>query len=104
MEFRTKLKDWWIELQPQWRIVNVHDFSSLRRDPEANVSNPLDELVTLLGHGGPHGLVLIFIGLAWWLRTTSKAELGSDVLLMQFIEDFNWVLETIISTQDSDTK
>ena len=79
-EYGDRWNAWWWSMQPSWR------------DPESPFDLPSETTAASWSHllcGGPNGLLLVILALAWWLknRTESISSLIEEAAL-----DVTWVL------------
>ena len=87
-EYGDRWNAWWWSMQPSWR------------DPESPFELPSEATAGSWSHllcGGPNGVLLVILALAWWMRSTTATnsspieEAGIDVtwVLGQLCLTFN---------------
>ncbi|TBU21632.1 hypothetical protein BD311DRAFT_677921 [Dichomitus squalens] len=88
-QYAVGWKRWWTSLQPSSRLENSNAWPPARREPAR------DEDWAAIRRGGPNGMFLAVVSLAWWLWAAIDAGeevVGSDV--EQAMDDVLWVCET----------
>jgi hypothetical protein len=79
---------WWISLQPSWREGET-----------VCKAIPTDVDWSQLMEGGPLGIALIVMTLAWWLAAEGdNAKAFANSRLAAAIADITWVLEQLVLT------
>lgn len=85
-------KSWWRELQPAWRdIVDwppARDCALEGMDWEC------------LRQGGPNGLYLVIVSLAWWFCAVLDKEPQQKKEVTEAMKDVGWVLNNLIKCAD----
>jgi hypothetical protein len=79
-EFGDRWNSWWWGMQPSWR------------DPESPFDLPSEASAgswSKLLCGGPSGLLLVILALAWWMRCSIGTNLS---LIEEAAIDITWVL------------
>ena len=82
-EYGDRWNAWWWSMQPSWR------------DPESQFDIPSESSVGSWSHllcGGPNGLLLVILALAWWMKssTGSNSSLIEDAAI-----DVTWALDQL---------
>ncbi|EJF62416.1 hypothetical protein DICSQDRAFT_58770, partial [Dichomitus squalens LYAD-421 SS1] len=88
-QYAVGWKRWWVSLQPPSRIEHGNTWPPARCEPAD------DEEWNSVRRGGPNGMFLAVISLAWWLWAAVDAGepvVGSEV--EQAIDDIAWVCQT----------
>lgn len=82
-EYGDRWDAWWWSMQPSWR------------EPESPFDIPsevsADSWSNLLC-GGPNGLLLVILALAWWMRSSSETDLSP---IKDAATDVTWVLDQL---------
>jgi hypothetical protein len=82
-KFGRLWNNWWKLMQPSWRLGG-DDALSRNVPPNANWSH--------LRCGGPNGLVIVILALAWWMRGVSIGDSSGLTFVQEAIEEVNWTL------------
>jgi hypothetical protein len=91
-EYGDRWNAWWWSMQPSWR------------DPESPFTMPFEASAGSWSHllcGGPNGLLLVILALAWWMRSSSGTE---SSLIQEAAIDVTWVLGQLRSALDVNNK
>ena len=87
-EYGDRWNAWWWSMQPSWR------------DPESPFDVPSEASAGSWSHffcGGPNGLLLVILALAWWMKCSDGNNLS---LIEEAATDITWVLGQLISVMD----
>ena len=77
---------WWSDLQPAERSTEAWPFNR----------TPLDGCEwNVLRQGGPNGIYLVIVSLAWWLRGAAESEARNKVF--EAIADVSWAVSQMNS-------
>ena len=79
-EYGDRWNAWWWSMQPSWR------------DPEAPFDMPSEASAGSWSHllcGGPNGLLLVILALAWWIKCSTRTNLSP---IEEAAIDLTWVL------------
>ena len=79
-EYGDRWNAWWWSMQPSWR------------DPEAPFDMPSEASAGSWSHllcGGPNGLLLVILALAWWMKCSTGT---NPSLIEEAAIDITWVL------------
>ena len=101
--FIPALLNWWISLQPGWRLTGEEtQLFDLKFHP-ANLGSDSDTdefvrrtLAARLDKGGKEGLSLILVGINWWACRLGKKEIKPGGTLDMLVRDVDWVIRKII--------
>jgi hypothetical protein len=87
-EYSTTWWSWWYSVQPSWR------------DGPALISDPPEDAEWLpLMEGGPLGIGLVVMAVAWWVKEVGHDEgMVTKTRLADAIVDLAWVLDQLTST------
>ena len=91
-EYGDRWNAWWWGMQPSWR------------DPESPFTMPSEASAGSWSHllcGGPNGLLLVILALAWWMKSNA----GNDSsIIKEAAIDVTWVLGQLRSASDIGNK
>ena len=79
-EYGDRWNAWWWSMQPSWR------------DPESPFDMPLEASAGSWSHlvcGGPNGLLLVILALAWWMKCGTETNPSP---IEEAARDITWVL------------
>lgn len=79
-EYGDRWNAWWWSMQPSWR------------DPESPFDLPSEASAGSWSHllcGGPNGILLVILALAWWMKGSAGTNLS---LIKEAAIDITWVL------------
>ena len=81
-EYGDRWNAWWWSMQPSWR------------DPESPFDLPSEASAGSWPHllcGGPNGLLLVILALAWWMKGSTQAGTNQSPIKEAAL-DITWVL------------
>jgi hypothetical protein len=87
-EYGDRWNAWWWSMQPSWR------------DPDSPFDMPSEASAGSWSHllcGGPNGLLLVILALAWWMKCSNGINLSP---IEEAATDITWVLAQIRSALD----
>jgi hypothetical protein len=85
VEFAAEWHQWWMFIQPEWRVDDI------RVVPHAAEWGALK-------HGGPNGLFLVVMALSWWARANEiQSDKESDKFQLA-VGEVQWVITEILKT------
>jgi hypothetical protein len=93
-EYGDRWNAWWWSMQPSWR------------DPESPFDMPSEASAGSWSHlicGGPNGLFLVILALAWWMKYSTGTNLSPSPI-EEAAADVTWVLAQLKSAMDVDIK
>jgi hypothetical protein len=79
-EYGDRWNAWWWSMQPSWR------------EPDSPFNMPSEASAGSWSHllcGGPNGLLLVILALAWWMKSSTKTNRSS---IEEAAIDITWVL------------
>ena len=79
-EYGDRWTTWWWSMEPSWRDPELPSYLP-SEIPDGSWSNMLC--------GGPNGLLLVVIALAWWMKYRTEAD---SSLIKEAALDVTWVL------------
>lgn len=85
-------KLWWGELQPAWRDTTQW--------PPARDRATKGTDWRCLQQGGPNGLYLVIVSLAWWFRAVLDKESRQQKEVFEAMKDVGWVLKNLVECAD----
>jgi hypothetical protein len=91
-EYGDRWNAWWWSMQPSWR------------DPETPFNLPSEATAASWSHllcGGPNGILLVILALAWWMKCSSDANLSP---IEEAATDITWVLGQLVLALDAGNK
>lgn len=91
-EYGDRWNAWWWSMQPSWR------------DPGSPFNIPSDTSAGSWSHllcGGPNGLLLVILALAWWMKNSTGT---NSSLIKDAAIDVTWVLAQLRSALDVGNK
>ena len=91
-EYGDRWNVWWWSIQPSWR------------DPESPFKLPSDGSANSWSHllcGGPNGLLLVILALAWWMKYSTGTNSSS---IEEAAFDVTWVLGQLRLALEADNK
>jgi len=83
-EYGDRWNAWWWGMQPSWR------------DPESPFEMPSEASAASWSHllcGGPNGLLLVILALAWWMKSSTGTDSSP---IEEAAADVTWVLAQLI--------
>lgn len=93
-EFASGWWDWYISLQPEWRIkqTDAKGTALIKQKPEdADCSEWGD-----IKKGGPNGIFSLLLTLGWWgVGASGQAKLHADNWTKAY-DDLRWVLDALL--------
>lgn len=79
-KFGCSWNEWWFGMQPSWREEGKsHDVP-----PEADWFPLLN--------GGPNGMLIVILALAWWKRSSDDKDSSEQASIAFGIDEVSWVL------------
>ena len=91
-EYGDRWNAWWWSMQPSWR------------DPESPFDLPSEASAGSWSHllcGGPNGLLLVILALAWWMKGSAGTNLSP---IKEAAIDITWVLDQLKLALNSGAK
>ena len=88
-DFGKRMTGWWNFLQPDWRRTDAGVLPTKKSAPEG-------ETWSALRAGGPHGLFLLLVGMAWWRNAVDPGALQQRIALQRFFWDVEYVLTEMV--------
>jgi hypothetical protein len=91
-EYGDRWNAWWWSMQPSWR------------DPESPSHMPSEASAGSWSHllcGGPNGLLLVILALAWWMKSSARTNSSP---IEEAALDVTWVLDQLMSALDVGNK
>jgi hypothetical protein len=91
-EYGDRWNAWWWSMQPSWR------------DPESPFDMSSGASAGSWSHllcGGPNGLLLVILALAWWMKYSTGTNSSP---IEEAAIDVTWVLAQLMSALDVDNK
>ena len=82
--FKSCFQAWWGNLQPDWRKSEQWPLNQETIDGDWGA----------IDRGGPNGIFMVLMGLAFWLDAKHRKK-KSDKLLNEYLVDVHWVLQNI---------
>jgi len=82
-EYGDRWNAWWWSMQPSWR------------DPESPFSMPSEATAGSWSHllcGGPNGVLLVILALAWWMKCSTGTNSSDSSPIEEAAIDVTWVL------------
>jgi len=82
-EYGDRWNAWWWSMQPSWR------------DPESPFSMPSEATAGSWSHllcGGPNGVLLVILALAWWMNCSTGTNSSDSSPIEEAATDITWVL------------
>ena len=90
--YGDRWNSWWWGMQPSWRDPDI-PFNLPSEVPAGSWSNMLC--------GGPNGVLLVVLALAWWLKSSTGT---NSSLIKEAAVDVTWVLGQLRLALDVDTE
>jgi len=93
-EYGDRWNAWWWSMQPSWR------------DPESPFDKRSDASAASWSHllcGGPNGLLLVIMALAWWMKSSTQAG-TNPASIEEAALDVTWVLAQLQSALEVSNK
>jgi hypothetical protein len=87
-EYGDRWNAWWWSMQPSWR------------DPESPFDLPSEASPASWSHlicGGPNGLLLVILALAWWMKSSTGSSGTNPSPIQEAAIDVTWVLAQLKS-------
>jgi hypothetical protein len=83
-EYGDRFIAWWKNLQPSWRTDTSDACFRLFRDV------PTGETWQELRKGGKTGIILVIMGLSWWVKAQ---HMEHDASVWSVVDDLRWVIQ-----------
>jgi hypothetical protein len=90
--YGDRWNSWWWGMQPSWRDPDI-PFDLPSEVPAGSWSNMLC--------GGPNGVLLVVLALAWWLKSSTETNSSA---IKEAALDVTWVLGQLRLALDVDTE